>query len=107
MIEFSRKNSCEIIPSFLPHYFAGKGRRIAREDEVSDAQLLGINDRELNSMNKHIPGRATYVDMYISDCYNSSSFLPVHNHKVTRFLFHLHGGLTKRNGVEVRHRPLR
>ena len=46
---------------FLSIIFAGKGRRIAREDEVSDAQLLGINDRELNSMNKHIPGRRQMI----------------------------------------------
>ena len=66
MIEDSRKNSCEImiIPSSLFRPFAGKGRRIAREDEVSDAQLLGINDRELNSMNKHIPGSTTFVYLY-------------------------------------------
>ena len=44
---------------FCLPFFAGRGRRIARDDECSDAQLLGINDRELNSMNKHIPGRLT------------------------------------------------
>ena len=66
MTEDSCENSREIITSFHPPYFAGKGRRIAREDEVSDAQLLGINDRELNSMNKHIPGRATYIFIFFA-----------------------------------------
>ena len=35
---------------------SGKSRRLSRyEDEPSDGQL-GINEKELNSMNKHIPG---------------------------------------------------
>ena len=44
----------------------GKSRRLSRyEDEPSDGQL-GINEKELNSMNKHIPGRwySTYVHKY-------------------------------------------
>ena len=37
-------------------YFSGKLRRYSKyEDEISEGQL-GINEKELNSMNKHIPG---------------------------------------------------
>jgi len=37
--------------------FTGKTRRQSKfEEEFSDGQL-GINERELNSMNKHIPGK--------------------------------------------------
>ena len=36
--------------------FSGKLRRFSKyEDEISEGQL-GINEKELNSMNKHIPG---------------------------------------------------
>ena len=36
---------------------SGKLRRFSRyEDEISEGQL-GINEKELNSMNKHIPGK--------------------------------------------------
>ena len=37
------------------------------EEEISDNNQLGINDRELHSMNKHIPG--------IRKLYPMSSFL--------------------------------
>ena len=36
---------------------SGKLRRFSKyEDEISEGQL-GINEKELNSMNKHIPGQ--------------------------------------------------
>ncbi len=49
----------------LPHIFysslcfiTDKLRRHSKyEEEFSDGQHLGINERELHSMNKHIPGK--------------------------------------------------
>ena len=40
-------------PNFI---FAGKRRTSKYDGEFSDGQL-GINEKELNSMNKHIPGK--------------------------------------------------
>ena len=42
---------------FVHIFVTGKLRRFSRyEDEISEGQL-GINEKELNSMNKHIPGK--------------------------------------------------
>ena len=43
-------------------FVSGKLRRFSRyDDEISEGQL-GINEKELNSMNKHIPG--TFSKIY-------------------------------------------
>ena len=50
-ISFDSSNDC------FPPQISGKLRRYSRyEDEISEGQL-GINEKELNSMNKHIPGK--------------------------------------------------
>ncbi len=49
--------SSECCLQFFP--LSGKSKRLSRyEEEFSDGQHLGINERELNSMNKHIPGES-------------------------------------------------
>ena len=47
------------------------------EDEFSEGQL-GINDKELNSMNKHIPGRLTLLAKYIIVKYPSQNQFWIH-----------------------------
>lgn len=57
MIGFTARN--DIMATFL--HLADKSRRLSKyDDELSDGQL-GINEKELNSMNKHIPGNFDLV----------------------------------------------
>ena len=52
----------------------GKSRRLSRyEDEPSDGQL-GINEKELNSMNKHIPGKTVGGWHLHKYCYTTFPF---------------------------------
>jgi hypothetical protein len=41
-------------------WFSGKLRRFSKYDEEVSNDQLGINEKELVSMNKHIPGEKTY-----------------------------------------------
>ena len=42
---------------FFSVRISGKHRRLSKYDEEYSDGQLGINDKELNSMNKHIPGK--------------------------------------------------
>ena len=58
-----------ILRLFLFGCIADKRRRFSKYDEEPSDGQLGINEKELNSMNKHIPGedqnQYTRTSMYI------------------------------------------
>ena len=51
-----------ILRLFLFGCIADKRRRFSKYDEEPSDGQLGINEKELNSMNKHIPGTFLYGD---------------------------------------------
>ena len=47
-------------------YYSFAGKRFSKYDE--DLSVGGINEKELNSMNKHIPGNFNIISRNISVC---------------------------------------